>query len=1240
MRAPQFKLKLWMLELLIWALGLFSAVLAGAGNSPVEKSHPGGRPPIVSPEKETEPGFPQVPPRGAARARVQAAYGRLPLGFEINRGQAEPSVDFLSRSNDALFFLKAGEAELRFRRTPLSSNVVPRRGTKSSLEDAAPAPSHPLPGSSSFTSVRLRLAGANPGLKPHGLQELSRKSHYLVGNDPQFWKVNVASYAKVLYSQVYPGIDLIYYGNQQQLEYDFIVTPGASPQRIALQFDGLVHSRRKPPLSVDANGDLLLQTEAGELRQRKPVVFQEQNGGRQFIAGGYEIRDARTVGFEIGTYDPKRTLIIDPVLTYSLTGIGGSAIAVDAQGHAYVTGTANPAFITTPRALQTAPGGGTCVSGPVMIPCPDIVIAKLNPEGTDLVYSTFLGGSGSDYAYGITLDAAGNAYVTGATTSTNFPTTPSAFQTTHDPGTCGSISLTAPCNNAFVAKLNSTGTALIYSTYLNGNSGGLGGNGVAVDSLGQAYVTGDRASGSFVTKLNAAGSAAVYSVAGVGGSAVAVDHMGSAYVTGRRGGDSFVSKLNSDGSAVLYSFRLGGSVPVFPAPSEEVEALTGIAVDQSGSAYVTGYTAYSDFPTTPGVPFPAPPGVGICGSSLCRDAFVSKINSSGTALVYSTFLGGDSIDYGTGIAVDLAGNAYITGVTRSTNFPLLPASPSSAGGVFVAQLNPAGTALVFSTRLGSGQSSESGNGIAVDAFGNTYVTGNAGIGFPVTEGSFQPPGGANSGFVARIFHDLTLFVPIILSSAGQNNSFFTSELTLTNRAARDAALEFTYTAAFGGGSGRVTDSLAAGRQRVVPDAIAYLRSLGMSIPETGNRGGTLAIRFSGLSSSSEGAATVRTTTAVNEGRVGLAYSGILHGFTSPTYLFGLRHNASDRSNVALQNMGTALQGAITLRLTVFSGEPSFPPASVTLADETLAPGEFRQFSGILQTNGAAISSGFVRVERVRGSAPYYAYAVVNDQTSSDGSFITPVPTRGPGGTAGLTLPVVVESAAFNTDLVLANWSGVSKIVRLTFVADAVQTPTSTSEVSVLMRGHEQLILPNIVQWMRQRGAAGLALQNQAYVGPLFVTVPGGDASNLYAGARTVSRGTSGQYGVSYDAVRSGAASSSSAWIYGLQQNDENRTNLGLVNTGETDTNPDTFRLELFDGESGTKVNTIEGITVGARRLLQTGSLFEKFSPATRQGYIRVTRTGGSNPFIAFCVINDGATPGERTGDGAFISSAP
>jgi hypothetical protein len=335
------------------------------------------------------------------------------------------------------------------------------------------------------------------------------------------------------------------------------------------------------------------------------------------------------------------------------------------------------------------------------------------------------------------------------------------------------------------------------------------------------------------------------------------------------------------------------------------------------------------------------------------------------------------------------------------------------------------------------------------------------------------------------------------------------------------------------------------------------------------------------------------------------------------------------------------EGNIILRLTVFSGERSFPAVSRTLPDEELAPGEFRQLSGILQAGGLALTNGYIRVERIAGVAPYYAYAVINDQASSDGSFIAPVQEGGSARPNGLTIPVIVESGSFNSELALTNGSGVAKSLRVSLVADGIQTPDSTATVDVTLRTQEQLLVPNLVQWMRQLGAAGLQSNTQPYVGALFLTVLDGDSSGIYASVRTLTRGEGGgRYGVSYAAIPNGTSTLPSVWIHGLQQNLENRSNLGLLNTGETDSSSNTFRIELYDGESGQRVATVEGLQVPPKRLLQIGSLFEKYASATRQGYVRVSRVAGANPFIAYSVINDGASPGQRTGDGAYLSSAP
>jgi uncharacterized repeat protein (TIGR01451 family) len=658
---------------------------------------------------------------------------------------------------------------------------------------------------------------------PIGEQALPGHVSYFAGQDPAQWQTGIPTYAAVRYPGVYPGIDLIYHGAQGQLEYDFVVAPGADPDTILLAFEGV------DELEIDSAGDLRLHGPEWALRQRKPVLYQDLAGVRQEIAGRYVRRGAHQVGFAVGPYDASQPLVIDPVLGYS-TYLGGTGddfnhgiwIAVDATGNAYVTGLTNSAdFPTTPGAFQTALSGAL-----------DAFVTKLNPTGTALVYSTYLGGP--SIANGIAVDSAGNAYVTGLA-GKDFPTTPGAFQTVPH-GT-----------DAFVTKLNPTGTALVYSTYLGGTSRGapfdLGddGTGIAVDTAGNAYVTGLTGSGdfpttpsafqpacrggsvqtapydAFVTKLNPTGTALVYSTC-LGsnvdpgfGLQMAVDAVGNAYVTGATsspnfpttpgafqptfgggtlgGGDAFVTKLNPTGTALVYSTYLGGT---------DNDTGSGICVDTAGNAYVAGFTHSTNFPTTPGAFQTTRSGV--------VAAFVTKLNPTGTALVYSTYLGGTGGDAGVSIAVDTAGNAYVTGTTDSADFPTtLGAFQTARSGVsnaFVTKLNPTGTALVYSTYLG-GTRSDGGSGIAVDTAGNAYVTGGTNsANFPITPGAVQPAFGGGTlcsdrnlgvipcpdGFVAKLVEtaDLAL-TKTATANLTVSGAPLTYTLTVTNGGPEDAA---------------------------------------------------------------------------------------------------------------------------------------------------------------------------------------------------------------------------------------------------------------------------------------------------------------------------------------------------------------------------------------------------------------------------------------------------------------------
>ena len=477
------------------------------------------------------------------------------------------------------------------------------------------------------------------------------------------------------------------------------------------------------------------------------------------------------------------------------------------------------------------------------------------------------------------------------------------------------------------------------------------------------------------------------------------------------------------------------------------------------------------------------------------------------------------------------------------------------------------------------------------------------------------------------------FIPAILSAAGMNDSFFTSEMTLTNRGPEAVALNYTYTAHLGSGSGTASEVVAAGRQKIVPDAIEHLRGLGVPIPGSGNRIGTLAVEFA---ADSEVGVSVRTTTPVPQGRAGLAYPGVpeQRGFQEPVYLAGLRQTPQDRSNLAFQNMGTAAEGPIRLRAMVFSGDAA--DSHPTLLEEvTLEPGGFHQYSGVL----GSLPNGFVRVEKTAGKAPFYAYGVINDQANSDGSFVLPVTAGSLVGTTGLTLPVIVESGAFTSELTVTNFSEQARTVSFAFVSEGVDTSDRTARFSMSLEAGEQRITPDLVNEMRRQGVSGIGSAG-GLAGALFARVEGGDMSGIAIGARTVSQAVfaGGQYGVSYNAVPCGSAFSQVAWVEGLQQNQESRSNLALVNTGEVDNSDSVFAIDIYDGDTGLLVTTITGRTVPARGWRQINSILRDYTEDTTQGYVRIRKISGNNPFLAYGVINDGGAPGERSGDGAYLAA--
>jgi hypothetical protein len=672
----------------------------------------------ISVQKPLPLGTSTSPPDEEMRQRLTAAYAKSPLRFEANQGPTDNEAKFFSYGDGYTLFLTSSEAVLALRQKKDPHAAAGKRGS-------------PARAAATFNPLRVRLIGGNTAAEVKGLDPLPTTANYFIGDDTARWRVNVPNYAKVEYRDVYPGVNQVYYGNQGQLEYDFIVSPGADPGLIRMAFDGA------QSLKLDANGDLIVGLPGGELRQHRPVVYQEINGQRRPISGEYVIR-GNEVRFAIGDYDRSQTLTIDPVLAYS-TFLGGSrsdggqSIAVDAAGNAYIAGYTES--LDFPAANQMIPAISASLK---------VLVIKLNATGSGApVYTTLIGGHYDDWANAIAVDAAGNAYLTGRVSSTSFPI--------HPAGTAAQPKK-ARHDDAFVLKLNPQGNQLLYSTFLGGN-GADEARGIAVDAAGNAYVAGQtvssdfplknamlsnlRTGDAFVTKVNATGTQFIFSTY-LGGSGwddalgVAVDARGNAYVTGysnsddfpsatwlpaRRAGheeDAFIAKVNPVGNGLVYATLLSGS---------RDDRGRAIAVDSAQQACVTGTTTSTDFPLMNAVQKSY-------GGN--QDAFVTRLSASGRQLVQSTYLGGSLRDAGNGIALDPADNVYVAGLTWSTNFPMAqPIQPNNRGkgDAFVAKFNSALTRLEYSTYLGGathkGNSADEAFGIAVDSSGAAYVTGRA-----------------------------------------------------------------------------------------------------------------------------------------------------------------------------------------------------------------------------------------------------------------------------------------------------------------------------------------------------------------------------------------------------------------------------------------------------------------------------------------------------------------------------------
>ena len=709
-------------------------------------------------------------------SRWAEAYAKLPLSFEENQGQTAREVRYVSHGSGYELFLTPQEAVLALRsQGHYDLSPVHRAASIRAMRKARKA--------GQITTVRMQLEGANPSPDIAGVDRLPARVNYFIGNDPKKWHTDVSAFARVKYRGVYPGVDLVFYGNQRRLEYDFIVAPGADPKAIQLKIVG-AHKMR-----VNSHGDLVLSVAGGEVELQKPLIYQNVSGERREIAGSYSIDGLRRITFSVPSYDRSAPLILDPVLNYA-TYLGGTAddtgnaIAVDGLGDAFIAGS------TFSTDFPAGTNGGVTAAPPANSSA--AFVAELNPTGTSLLYSTYLAGSTSgaaEGAFGIALDPSGDVYVTGLTYATDFPTTSAnAFNT-------GPLASNGN-GTAYLTKLNPTmngQSSLIYSTYLAGTGGDYG-NGVAADALGNAYVAGETDSTDFPT-VNALQSAPS-------------NAEGTAFLTR-------IDTTKAKAASLIFSTYFGGNGLNWAAPAPGLgygDNAWGVATDGSQHAYLVGATSSTDSPRTfitTATAYQAVPPTGNVSS-----LFVSNIDTTAGSLVYSTYVAGSTSDQGFAIALGPSNVAYVTGTTGSTDFPVVPnpgafdTTGAASGKAFVTLVVVDGTksgaaSVPYSTYLG-GTGGDNGYAIKADSSGNAYVAGTTSSSdFPVTPGALQgsllntlgdafvaklnPAGGGTSDLLYATYyggsgdgHNPDQAYGIAIDSTSPPNAYLTGQTYSTN----------------------------------------------------------------------------------------------------------------------------------------------------------------------------------------------------------------------------------------------------------------------------------------------------------------------------------------------------------------------------------------------------------------------------------------------------------------------------
>ena len=1009
-------------------------------------------------------------PKAARQGEILDAYGQLPLSFEPNAGQTDGRVKFFSRGPGYTVFLTGDEAVL----------ALPRAGknkpeSRSSALPMAPFRDalHPTPEPRRKTAVlRMHLVGANTNSQVSGLDPLPGVSNYFHGKDQRNWRTGVVNYSKVGYRDVYPGIDLVYYGNQRQLEYDFVIAPGSDPGLIKVGF-GSAAVRLD-----DATGDLVLKASGAEVHFHKPVAYQADAEGKRLIESRFALDAENRAVFQLGSYDHSKALVIDPELGYS-TYVGGSSndyatsIAVDAAGSAYITGYTASANFPLAGAFQSTCGGGSCTA-----PNYDAFVTKLNSTGSAVVYSSYLGGSGPDYGYGIAVDSFGDAFVVGTTSSSDFPVTPGAYKTS-----CGSNACTT--GDVFVTEINPAGSALLYSTYIGGSTTNQG-NAIALDSAGNAYITGFTKSSdypvtpgvfqgvcssckkalvdTYVTKLNSTGTALVYSTflggnAADVGYAIALDSSDNAYVTGytystnfpttlgafqRSTGAptaAFVTKINSTATAIVYSTYLGGTAT---GTSACPACGSAVAVDSAGNAYVVGLTWETNFPTTAGSYQPN------YGGGF-HDAFVTKLNSGGTALIYSTYIGGSGDDGATSVVLDSTGTAYVKGNTFSTDFPTTPGALNrtldAAGDsmAFVALVNPAGSALNYSTYLG-GSGSEYGGAttmIAIDSLlpPNIYVTGYSNsTNFPVTTGAFQTKvGGAYDAFVTKFAPSPNVGLSGPLNFGNQNVGTTSAALKITVTNTGNSTLTTASVSISGTNGPDFKQSNTCKNTAVAPQATCTI-SVTFTPSISGTENATVTIHDNAPDSPQTTTLTgvgVGAGPAVTLSPTSLTFASQLVGSTSPAQVVTLTNTGT--SALTITSIATTGDFAQTNNCasTVNAG------ASCTI-NVTFTPTTINTRTGtVVVTDNAPASPQTVTLT---GTGTYVSWTPASLTfgpqtvgTTSPSQIIT-FTNNGP---SKLTIKSVTITGADNADYTQTNTCGTGLVAKASCTITVVFTPTAT-----------------------------------------------------------------------------------------------------------------------------------------------------------------------------------------------------